>query len=130
MVAAQVIGNDAAITIGGQSGNFELNVMLPVIAKNLLSSIKLLANSGQLLADSAIATLTVNEDKLNEALHRNPILVTALNPIIGYAKAAEIAKKAYKDGRPIVDVAEEATELSREELLKLLDPAKLTHGGL
>ena len=130
MVAAQVIGNDAAITIGGQSGNFELNVMLPMIAKNLLSSIKLLANSGQLLADSAIATLTVNEDKLNEALHRNPILVTALNPIIGYAKAAEIAKKAYKDGRPIVDVAEEATELSREELLKLLDPAKLTHGGL
>lgn len=130
MVAAQVIGNDAAITIGGQAGNFELNVMLPMIAKNLLSSIKLLANSGQLLADSAIATLTINEDKLNEALHRNPILVTALNPIIGYAKAAEIAKKAYKEGRPVVDVAEENTDLSREELLALLDPAKLTHGGL
>lgn len=130
MVAAQVIGNDAAITIGGQSGNFELNVMLPMIAKNLLNSIKLLANSGQLLADSAIATLSVNEDKLNQALHRNPILVTALNPIIGYAKAAEIAKKAYKEGRPVVDVAEEATDLSRDELLALLDPAKLTHGGL
>lgn len=130
MVAAQVIGNDAAITIGGQSGNFELNVMLPMIAKNLLNSIKLLANSGQLLADNAIATLTVNEDKLNEALHRNPILVTALNPIIGYGKAAEIAKKAYKEGRPVVDVAEEETELSRDELLSLLDPAKLTHGGL
>lgn len=130
MVAAQVIGNDTAITIGGQSGNFELNVMLPMIAKNLLNSIKLLANSGQLLADNAIATLTVNENKLNEALHRNPILVTALNPIIGYAKAAEIAKKAYKDGRPVVDVAEEETQLSREELLVLLDPAKLTHGGL
>jgi len=130
MVAAQVIGNDAAITIGGQSGNFELNVMLPVIAKNLLSSIKLLANSGQLLADNAIATLTVNEDKLNEALHRNPILVTALNPIIGYAKAAEIAKKAYQDGRPVIDVADEETDLSREELTTLLDPAKLTHGGL
>ncbi|MBJ7538777.1 class II fumarate hydratase [Marinomonas transparens] len=130
MVAAQVIGNDAAITIGGQSGNFELNVMLPMIAKNLLNSIKLLANSGQLLADSAIATLTVNEEKLNEALHRNPILVTALNPIIGYAKAADIAKKAYKEGRPVVDVAEEETELSRDELLALLDPAKLTHGGL
>ena len=96
MVAAQVIGNDAAITIGGQSGNFELNVMLPMIAKNLLNSIKLLANSGQLLADNAIATLSVNEDKLNQALHRNPILVTALNPIIGYAKAAEIAKKPIK----------------------------------
>jgi fumarate hydratase class II len=130
MVAAQVIGNDAAITIGGQSGNFELNVMLPMIAKNLLNSIKLLANSGQLLADNAIATLSVNEDKLNEALHRNPILVTALNPIIGYAKAAEIAKKAYKEGRPVVDVAEENTDLSREELLVLLDPSKLTHGGL
>jgi len=130
MVAAQVIGNDAAITIGGQSGNFELNVMLPMIAKNLLNSIKLLANSGQVLADNAIATLTVNEDKLNQALHRNPILVTALNPIIGYAKAAEIAKKAYKEGRPVVDVAEEETELDREELLALLDPAKLTHGGI
>jgi fumarate hydratase class II len=130
MVAAQVIGNDAAITIGGQSGNFELNVMLPMIAKNLLNSIKLLANSGQLLADNAIATLTINEEKLNEALHRNPILVTALNPIIGYGKAAEIAKKAYKEGRPVVDVAEENTDLSREELLALLDPAKLTHGGL
>jgi len=130
MVAAQVIGNDAAITIGGQSGNFELNVMLPMIAKNLLNSIKLLANSGQLLADNAIATLVVNENKLNEALHRNPILVTALNPIIGYEKAAEIAKKAYKEGRPVVDVAEENTELSREELLVLLDPAKLTHGGI
>lgn len=130
MVAAQVIGNDAAITIGGQSGNFELNVMLPMVAKNLLDSIKLLANSGQLLADNAIATLTVNEEKLNEALHRNPILVTALNPIIGYGKAAEIAKKAYKEKRPVVDVAEEETELSRDELLILLDPAKLTHGGL
>jgi fumarate hydratase class II len=130
MVSAQVIGNDAAITIGGQAGNFELNVMLPMIAKNLLSSIKLLANSGRLLADSAIATLTVNEDKLNEALHRNPILVTALNPIIGYSKAAEIAKKAYKEGRPVVDVAEEETDLNRDELLSLLDPAKLTHGGL
>lgn len=130
MVAAQVIGNDAAITIGGQSGNFELNVMLPMIAKNLLNSIKLLANSGQLLADNAIATLTVNEDKLNEALHRNPILVTALNPIIGYAKAADIAKRAYKESRPVVDVAEEETDLGREELLALLDPAKLTHGGI
>ncbi|GAB3479944.1 class II fumarate hydratase [Marinomonas epiphytica] len=130
MVAAQVIGNDAAISIGGQSGNFELNVMLPMIAKNLLASIKLLANSGQLLADSAIETLVVNEEKLNEALHRNPILVTALNPIIGYAKAADIAKKAYQEGRPIVDVAQEATDISRDELVKLLDPAKLTQGGL
>ncbi|MCV6610376.1 MAG: class II fumarate hydratase [Amphritea sp.] len=130
MVAAQVIGNDAAITIGGQSGNFELNVMLPMIASNLLNSISLLANSTRLLADKAIASFTVNEDKLNEALHLNPILVTALNPIIGYLKAAEIAKKAYGEKRPIIDVAEENTDLSRAELEQLLDPAKLTQGGL
>lgn len=130
MVAAQVIGNDAAITIGGQSGNFELNVMLPMIASNLLNSIDLLANSTTLLADKAIATFTVNEEKLSEALHQNPILVTALNPIIGYLKAAEIAKQAYREKRAIIDVAEENTDLSREELQRLLDPAKLTEGGL
>ncbi|MFD1382133.1 class II fumarate hydratase [Rhodanobacter aciditrophus] len=130
MVAAQVIGNDAAITIGGQSGNFELNVMLPMIASNVLNSIKLLTNSAHLLANKAIDTLEVNPDKLNEALDRNPILVTALNPIIGYEKAAEIAKKAYKEGRPIIDVAADETDLSREELAQHLNPAKLTQGGL
>lgn len=130
MVAAQVIGHDAAITIAGQSGNFELNVMLPVVAHNLLASLALLTSSSHLLADKAIASFKVNEAGLAHALSRNPILVTALNPIIGYAKAAEIAKKAYKEGRPIVDVAAENTELSRDELLKLLDPAKLTQGGL
>jgi fumarate hydratase class II len=130
MVAAQVIGNDTAITIGGQSGNFELNVMLPMIANNVLSSIELISNSSVLLADKAIASFKVNEDKLNEALSKNPILVTALNPIIGYLKAAEIAKQAYKEKRPVVDVAVENTDLSREELTELLNPAKLTHGGL
>ena len=130
MVAAQVIGNDSAITVGGQAGNFELNVMLPMIADNLLSSISLLANVSYLLADKAIATFKVNEAQLQKALARNPILVTALNPIIGYAKAAEIAKKSYKEGRAVLDVAEEETDISREELEKLLDPAKLTLGGL
>ncbi|MFT5235987.1 MAG: fumarate hydratase class II [Shewanella sp.] len=130
MVAAQVIGNDSAITIGGQSGNFELNVMLPMIADNLLSSINLLANVSYLLADKAIATFTVNEQQLQQALARNPILVTALNPIIGYAKAADIAKKAYKEGRPVLDVAEEETDIPRGELEVLLDPMKLTLGGL
>jgi fumarate hydratase class II len=130
MVAAQVIGNDTTITIAGQSGNFELNVMLPVIAANLLQSIELLANVSRLLADKAIASFRVNETKLKEALARNPILVTALNPIIGYLKAAEIAKLAYKQGRPIVDVAAENTELSRDELEVLLNPEKLTSGGL
>lgn len=129
MVAAQVIGNDATITIAGQSGNFELNVMLPVIAKNLLESIELLSSTSILLADKAIATFTVNEAKIKEALARNPILVTALNPIIGYQKAAEIAKLAYKEGRPIIEVAAEQTQLSKEELFVLLNPAKLAHGG-
>ncbi|BFM09750.1 class II fumarate hydratase [Halioxenophilus aromaticivorans] len=130
MVAAQVIGNDAAITVGGQAGNFELNVMLPMIAYNLLQSIELLTNVSELLADKAIASFKVNEDKLQEALARNPILVTALNPVIGYLKAAEIAKQAYKEKRPVIDVAAENTELTVEQLTQLLDPAKLTHGGL
>ena len=130
MVAAQVIGNDTAITVAGQSGNFELNVMLPLIANNLLSSIELLGNVSSLLADKAIATFTVNEAALQSALSRNPILVTALNPIIGYEKAAAIAKQAYKDGRPVLDVAEQQTDISRAELELLLDPAKLTKGGI
>ena len=130
MVAAEVIGNDATVTIAGQSGNFELNVMLPVIADNVLSSISLLSNSAVLLADKAISTFEVNEAQLNNALHRNPILVTALNPVIGYLKAAEIAKIAYRDNRPIIDVAAENTEIDYAELQSLLDPKKLTEGGL
>lgn len=126
MVAAQVIGNDTTITVAGQSGNFELNVMLPVIARNLLESIGLLANAMPLLADRAIASFKVNEARLQQALARNPMLVTALNPVIGYTKAAEIAKQAYREGRPIVDVAAERTGLPREELERLLDPARLT----
>ncbi|GAA0746797.1 class II fumarate hydratase [Ideonella azotifigens] len=126
MVAAQVIGNDAALTIAGQSGNFELNVMLPLVARNLLESIALLAGVMPPLADKAIASFRVNEQRLKQALSRNPILVTALNPLIGYAKAAEIAKLAYKEDRPIVDVAAEHTDIPRAELEKLLDPAHLT----
>jgi fumarate hydratase class II len=101
-----------------------------VIARNLLESIELMANVSRLLADKAIASFKVNEDKLKEALARNPILVTALNPIIGYLKAAEIAKTAYKQGRPIIDVALEHTDLSRDQLEALLDPEKLTAGGI
>jgi fumarate hydratase class II len=130
MVAAQVIGNDATITIGGQSGNFQLNVMLPVIAYNLLQSIQLLANVSRLLADKAIAGFTVNRERIKLALERNPILVTALNPVIGYDKGAATAKQAYKEGRPILDVAEQTTGLSREALKELLDPLALTTGGI
>ncbi|MEZ9233588.1 class II fumarate hydratase [Vibrio amylolyticus] len=130
MAAAQVIGNDTTITIAGQSGNFQLNVMLPVIAHNILESIELLANSSTALADKAIAGFTVRQDNLDLALSKNPILVTALNPVIGYLKAADIAKKAYKEGLPILDVAERETDLPREELARLLDPKALTLGGI
>ena len=130
MVAAQVIGNDAAITLGGQSGNFQLNVMLPLIAYNLLQSIELLANVSRLLADKAIAGFKVNRERVNQALAMNPILVTALNPVIGYEKGAATAKQAYKQKRPILDVALETTGLSRDELKKLLDPTALTRGGI
>ena len=130
MVCAQVIGNHVAITIGGQSGNFQLNVMLPLIAQNLLQSIGLLANVSTQLADAAIAGFKVREDHIREALDRNPILVTALNPVIGYEKGAATAKQAYKQGRPILDVAKETTGLSEKQLRKLLDPAALTKGGI
>jgi len=130
MVAAQVIGNDAAITVAGQSGNFQLNVMLPLIAYNLLQSIHILANVVRLLADKAMAGFRVNTERVNQALAMNPILVTALNPVIGYEKGAAIAKQAYKEKRPIMDVAIEQSGLSREELKKLLDPRVLTKGGI
>ena len=130
MVAAQVIGNDATITVAGQSGSFQLNVMLPVIAYNILQSIQLLSTASRLLAEKAIADFTVQEAHLQEALGKNPILVTALNPIVGYLKAAEIAKAAYKQKRPIVDMALEMTDLTRPELEKLLDPVHLTEGGV
>jgi fumarate hydratase class II len=130
MIAAQVIGNDATITLAGQSGNFQLNVMLPVIAYNLLQSLELLGIACRNLADHALKGFTVNRDRMNDALARNPILVTALNPLIGYEKGAAIAKKAYREGRPILDVAAEMTDLSIDELRRLLDPKSLTEGGI
>jgi len=130
MVCAQVVGNDATIAMGGQSGNFQLNVMLPVVAYNLLQSIELLANASKCLADKAIAGFSVNIENINRALHRNPILVTALNPVIGYEKGAAVAKVAYKEGRPVKDVARDMTDLTDEELDRLLDPAELTEGGI
>ena len=130
MACADVIGNDATITVAGQSGNFQLNVMLPVVAYNLLKSITLMANSMPLLANKAIKTFKVNQANITESLSKNPILVTALNRKIGYVKAAAIAKKAYKEQRSIIDVAHEETGISLNELNKLLDPSKLTKGGV
>jgi fumarate hydratase class II len=130
MVCAQVIGNDLTITIAGQSGNFQLNVMLPVVAHNLLESARLLGNAARLLADRAVAGFTVNEARVAEMVDKNPILVTALNAIIGYEKGAAIAKKAYAENRRLKDVALEMTDLSAAELDRLLDPRKMTEGGV
>ncbi|MDA1077323.1 MAG: class II fumarate hydratase, partial [Proteobacteria bacterium] len=129
MICAQVIGNDTTITVAGQAGNFQLNVMLPVLAYNLLQSIHLLANASHALQE-VIGTFTVNDAGLEAALVRNPILITALNPVIGYAKAAAIAKRAYAEKRPIIDVALEMTDMDADTLRRLLDPQLLTRGGV
>jgi fumarate hydratase class II len=130
MVCAQVFGHHTAITVAGQSGSFQLNVMLPLIAANLLDGIGLLANAMRALADDAIAGMQFRADRVAEALARNPILVTALNPVIGYEKAAAIAKKAYRERRPVFEVALEDSGLDAAELRRLLDPAALTEGGI
>ena len=130
MVCAQVMGNHTTITIAGQSGTFQLNVMLPVIAANLLQSVQLLANSANVLATKAIEGFSVNKENIESALDKNPILVTALNRVIGYEKGAAIAKKAYKEKRAIFEVALEETNLGEEELERLLNPATLTQGGI
>lgn len=130
MVCAQVMGNDVTATIAGQSGSFQLNVMLPVLANSVLQSLFLLSHACRLLADKAIAGFTVNEERVSELVGKNPILVTALNPIVGYEMGAKIAKTAYKDGRSVKDVAMEFTSLSADELDKHLDPLKLTSGGI
>ena len=130
MVCAQVIGHHTAITVAGQTGNFQLNVTMPLIAANLLESISLLANVSRLLADSAIAGLSVRQEHIRGALDRNPILVTALNPVIGYEKGAAIAKQAYRQNRPVLEVAMEVTGLPGKTLKALLDPALLAKGGI
>jgi fumarate hydratase class II len=129
MAGAQIMGNDVTIGFAGQAGNFQLNVMLPVIAHNLLQSIDLAANSARALARSSIAGFAVNTRQVSQALSRNPMLVTALNPVIGYDKAAAIAKKAYAEGRAVIEVAMELTGMDEQRLVRLLDPAALTRGG-
>jgi fumarate hydratase, class II len=129
MAAAQVIGNDTVVVLAGQSGNFQLNTMLPVAAANLLDSIDLLGGAARSLAQKAIAGMTINREVYKEAVVRNPILVTALNPKIGYLAAARIAKKAIAENRPIIDIALEETDLTRSELIELLDPTTMADGG-
>ncbi len=129
MVAAQLTGNHAAITVGAQSGNFQLNVMLPMIAANLLDSLQLAGNALRVLADKAISGFSVNEAHLKKALDANPILVTALNRVVGYELGAQIAKTAYAQQRPVLEVALEMTDLDEATLKRLLNPEKLTRGG-
>lgn len=130
MVCAQVIGNDTAITVAGQSGNFQLNVMLPVVAHNLLESAALLGRAARVLAEKAIAGFRPNVSRGRDLAERNPILVTALNPVIGYEKGAVVAKKAYAEGRRIREVAAQETDLDADQLDRLLDPAAMTEGGI
>jgi len=130
MVCAQAMGLHQAISIAGQSGNFQLNVMLPLIACDLDEAMQLLANAMRALADKAIAGMKIRGDRVAAALDRNPILVTALNPIIGYENAAKIAKRAYAEQRPVLDVALEDSGLPEKQLRRLLDPADLTKGGI
>ncbi len=130
MVCAQVIGNDITITVAGQSGNFQLNVMLPVIVHNILESARLLGNAARVLADKAIDGFQANEERIADLAEKNPILVTALNPVIGYEKGAAVAKKSYAERRKLKEVAAEMTDLGAEELDRLLDPRKMTEGGI
>jgi fumarate hydratase, class II len=130
MACAQVAGLHAAVGIAAQSGNFQLNTMLPLIASNLLEAIGLLARAADALASKAIDGLRFRSDRIAEALARNPILVTALNPAIGYERAAAIAKRAYRDGKPVLEVAIAHSGLSERALRTLLDPAALTQGGI
>ncbi|MEH6652175.1 MAG: class II fumarate hydratase [Motiliproteus sp.] len=128
MACSQVIGNDSAITLAGQSGNFQLNVMLPLVAYNLIQSLELLSNSALLLADKAIKGFVVNRERIDAGLARNPILVTALNRHIGYEQGAAIAKQAYAENRPLLEVAQEVTGMDEAQLRALLDPRRLTEG--
>jgi fumarate hydratase class II len=130
MVAAQVAGNDVTIAMCNMGGNFQLNVMLPVAAYNLLQSITLLGNVSRLLADKAVEGFEVKAEAMLDLVDKNPIMVTVLNPIIGYEKGAAIAKQAYKENRRLKDVALEATDLSVEELEALLDAKEMTKGGI
>ncbi|GAA4820029.1 fumarate hydratase class II [Marinicella pacifica] len=130
MVCAQVIGNDTTVTVAGQSGNFQLNVMLPVIVYNCLQSIDILSSGIKQLAKQCIEGFHVNHEKVSESVGKNPILVTALNPVIGYELGAKIAKKAYQEKRSVIEVTKEMTDLSEQEIKVILDPIKLTLGGL
>ncbi|MFQ5967062.1 MAG: class II fumarate hydratase [Acidimicrobiia bacterium] len=129
-VAAHVIGNDAAITWGGASGSFELNVMMPMIAHNLIESISLLAAAAENLREKCVVGIEANVEQAEALVERNISIITALNPHIGYDKAAEIAKEAFASGRGVREVALEKQVLSEEQLEQVLDLKRMTEGGI
>jgi fumarate hydratase class II len=132
MVCAQVIGNDATITVAGASGTFELNVMLPVLARNLLESIRLLGNASTLLADRAVTGISADEERCLEYAESSPSVVTPLNRFIGYEAAAKIAKKAVAERKTIREVVVELGyvergDLTEAQLDEALDVLSMTH---
>lgn len=129
MVCAQVMGNDTVIAVSNAMGDFQLNVMLPVIAHNIIGSITILANASRLLAEKTIAGFEVNEEHIRELLQKNPIIATVLNPVIGYDKAAEVVKKALSEKKPVRQVVVEMGYLTEEEARKVIDPLKMTRPG-
>lgn len=128
-VAAQVIGNDAAITIGGQSGNFELNVMMPMMADNLLESIRLLSKVSRVFVDKCVDGIEASEERCGELIEQSLAMCTSLAPIIGYDAAAAIAKEAYASGSTVREVARKKGVISDEELERVLDLESMTRPG-
>ncbi len=129
-VVAQVIGNDVAVAFGGAAGNFELNVMLPVIARNLLESLRLLANVSRLFADRCIAGLEADVERSRTYALSSPAIATALNPYIGYEQAAKVVKQAVAEGRDLRTVVLEMGLLTEEEVDRALDVEAMTRGGI
>jgi fumarate hydratase class II len=128
-VCAQVTGNDLAVTIGGQSGSFELNVMMPVIAHNLLESILCLANGVKMFDEKCVKGIEANVSKIEETVERSLMLATPLAPVVGYDKAAEISKKAFIENKTVREMAKSMTDLSAEKLDEILDPSKMVIPG-
>jgi fumarate hydratase class II len=130
MVTAHVVGNDAAITLGGMQGNFDLNVMMPMIAYNLLQSIEILGNASRLLAERCVDGIEANRERCEELVERSLAMVTSLVPKIGYDAAAEIAKESVKTGRTVRELCREKQVLPEAELNEALDPWGMTEGGV
>ena len=130
MVAAQVVGNDATITLAGMSGHFDLNVMMPLIAYNLLQSIEILANASALLAEKCVEGVEANRERCEELVERSLAMVTSLVPKIGYDAAAEIAKESMRTGRTVRELCRERNVLPEAELKEALDPWGMTEGGV